>query len=166
MNPFNQPKPWEPGDRPGSLPRRSMLSSDDDMDITPMIDITFLLLIFFIVASKMDTGSDVTLPLALNGTAVTMKSSAVLTLIGDNPDFVDVYYGEGNAQRRFNAIDPIVQEELVVGFVEDALHASTPKQQVVVRADKAVKHREVSRILRAIGRVAGARAYVAVLEER
>ena len=34
------------------MPRRKR--DDDEMDITPMIDITFLLLIFFVVASKMD----------------------------------------------------------------------------------------------------------------
>lgn len=34
------------------LPRKKR--EDDEMDITPMIDITFLLLIFFIVCSTME----------------------------------------------------------------------------------------------------------------
>ena len=33
------------------------MPNDGDMDITPMIDITFLLLIFFLVATRMDTES-------------------------------------------------------------------------------------------------------------
>ncbi len=136
------------------------------MDITPMIDITFLLLIFFIVASRLDTGTEVVLPLARNGTAVTMKNASILTMQGGQADFVDVYAGEGNAMQRINAIDPIVQEELVVAIVEAAVDGTPSKNQVILRADKDVKHREVSRILRAIGRVAGVSAYVAVLETR
>lgn len=166
MNPFNQPKPWEAAESSGIMPRRSLVSDDEEMDITPMIDITFLLLIFFIVASKMNTGTEVTLPLARHGVAVTVKNSVVLTMLGGDPNFVDVYYGSGDNLRRIDAIDPIVQEELVVGYVEDELTAERPKEQVVIRADKDVKHREVSRILRAVGRIEGVAAYVAVLEER
>lgn len=166
MNPFNQPKPWEAADQWGILPRRNIVTADEGMDITPMIDITFLLLIFFIVASKMNTGSEVTLPTARNGVAVTVKSSVVLTMLGGDPDFVDVYRGLSNEMRLFDAIDPIVQEELVVGYVEDQLEADPPKQQVLIRADKDIKHREVARILRTVGRVEGVSAYVAVLEER
>ena len=35
---------------------------DEEMDITPMIDITFLLLIFFVVASKMDPSQTGNIP--------------------------------------------------------------------------------------------------------
>ncbi|MCP4817216.1 MAG: biopolymer transporter ExbD, partial [Planctomycetaceae bacterium] len=35
---------------------------DVEMDITPMIDVTFLLLIFFLVASKMSADQAVALP--------------------------------------------------------------------------------------------------------
>ena len=35
--------------------RRRRGSEEPKMDITPMIDVTFLLLIFFIVASRLDT---------------------------------------------------------------------------------------------------------------
>ena len=38
------------------MPRKRRFD-DAEMDITPMIDITFLLLIFFLVASKMDEGA-------------------------------------------------------------------------------------------------------------
>ena len=166
MNPFNQPKPWEVVAEPGTMPRRSMIDADEDMDITPMIDITFLLLIFFLVASKMDSSTEVVLPTAKHGTAVTIKESFVLTMQGGRPDFTDVYYGDGKGMKKLDAIDPIVQEELVVGMVQTAAEGEPAKNQVIVRADKDVKHREVARILRAIGQVDGVSAYVAVLEER
>ena len=165
MNLFNQPKPWE-ADNLSDMPRRNIVAADEGMDITPMIDITFLLLIFFIVASKMDTGTDVILPTARNGVAVTIDNSSVLTMLGGDPDFVDVYRGHDNDLRRIDAIDPIVQEQLIGEYVESQLNTEPPKRQVIIRADKDVKHREVSRILRAVGRVAGVSAYVAVLEDR
>ena len=55
----------EPGlfsDRRLNMPRRPKM--DVDMDITPMIDVTFLLLIFFLVASRVAQDTEVTLPAA------------------------------------------------------------------------------------------------------
>ena len=50
------------------------------MDITPMIDITFLLLIFFIVASTMDPTKIGSIPEADNGLAISAKNSAVIII--------------------------------------------------------------------------------------
>ncbi len=58
------------------LPRRRR--EDDEMDITPMIDITFLLLIFFVVCSTMDPTKIGTIPEADNGLAISAKNSAVI----------------------------------------------------------------------------------------
>jgi len=58
------------------LPRKQR--QDDEMDITPMIDITFLLLIFFIVCSTMDPTKIGKIPEAQNGLAVYVEDSAVI----------------------------------------------------------------------------------------
>ncbi len=62
------------------LPRRK---SDDeaDLDITPMIDITFLLLAFFVMVSKMDPQLPVDLPQALNGDVIPEKNCVVLVVL-------------------------------------------------------------------------------------
>jgi biopolymer transport protein ExbD len=167
MSLFNKPNAWEGAKLEASgIPRRRIVDTDEEMDITPMIDITFLLLIFFLVASKIDAGSEVTLPLAKNGTAVTIKNASVLSMYGGTPAFTDVYIGEGDNKQKINAADPIVQEELIVGFIEQAAQAQPPKTQVILRADKGTKHREVARVLRALGQVEGVSAYVAVLEDQ
>ena len=83
-------------DRPESLrPRRQL--EDTEMDITPMIDVTFLLLIFFIVASKMEESANVPLPPAVTGHPVLVKQSVVIT-VGEGPDDATaaVYKGDGN----------------------------------------------------------------------
>ena len=58
------------------MPRKKR--DDDEMDITPMIDITFLLLIFFVVCSKMDPTQMGKIPEAQNGIAISAKESAVV----------------------------------------------------------------------------------------
>ena len=65
------------GHSPLALARRRPLP-ETEMDITPMIDITFLLLIFFLVASKMDPNNAVALPKARYGTSVVEKNSVVI----------------------------------------------------------------------------------------
>ena len=51
------------GHDPPLMPERN--TEDAEMDITPMIEITFLLLIFFLVASKMDSPASGELPTGL-----------------------------------------------------------------------------------------------------
>ena len=52
------------------LPKRKRNPDDGELDITPMIDITFLLLAFFVVASKMDPQAAIELPKASYGVSV------------------------------------------------------------------------------------------------
>ena len=61
------------------LPRRPV-SDTAEMDITPMIDITFLLLIFFLVCSTASVQTAVELPPARHGTGVSDRTSVVLTV--------------------------------------------------------------------------------------
>ena len=52
-------------DQAGSAIARRHVKDEGDLDITPMIDITFLLLIFFLVASTSEMQDAVKLPEAL-----------------------------------------------------------------------------------------------------
>ncbi len=54
-------------ERDGKLTRRKRSDLDGDLDITPMIDVTFLLLIFFMVTSTMQATPDKELPPAVSG---------------------------------------------------------------------------------------------------
>ena len=61
---------------------------DVEMDITPMIDVTFLLLIFFLVASKMSADKAVSLPEARAGIPISATNSVVLVLQQAGPDAI------------------------------------------------------------------------------
>jgi biopolymer transport protein ExbD len=117
-----------------------------------MIDITFLLLIFFILASKMDSAADVSLPPARYGAAVVEKSSVVVTLAEDDNGKALVYCGDGmNASRQVPGDDLEAQEDEVAGYVEEEM-AKGGKEYVLIKAAKGIKHREVSRISKAATR--------------
>ena len=57
-----------------SLTSRGRFVCDAEMDFTPMIDMVFLLLIFFLVASKIDQATSVKLPPARHGWRLPRKT--------------------------------------------------------------------------------------------
>jgi biopolymer transport protein ExbD len=149
-------------DQPIQLPRRP--KQEVDMDITPMIDIVFLLLIFFLVASRIDADIQVSLPPARHGTAVATKNAVILTVAQGTGDQAEIYKGDGaDPAGKLASTDPADQEAEIVDYVQAAMNDG--KENVLVKAEKNVKHREVSRVAKAIGLVEGARLFVAVKEE-
>ena len=143
------------------MPRRPL--EEAEMDITPMIDITFLLLIFFIVASRIDADTQVSLPSARNGTAVATKNSVILTLAGEEEP-ARIYKGDGTVDgTELSSTDPEDQQAEIAEYVQNAMDQG--KANVILKAERKVKHREVSRVAKAIGLVEDSRLFVAVLEE-
>lgn len=141
---------------PIMLRRRKI--ADAEMDITPMIDIVFLLLIFFIVCSTMGKNTLVQLPKARYGVAVNPKTSTVLTVAGSGKDSV-VYLGDGIAGRELS-LDRETQEAEIIQAVEQGLKEG--KTEVVIRADRKLHHGEVVRIESIATTVRGIGLYVIV----
>lgn len=153
----------DPTDDQPLVPKRSL--DDSEMDITPMIDITFLLLIFFLVAGRLEQTAPVELPPARHGTAVTTKSSVVVT-IAEGPDRqAVVYLGDGKVpERLLEGSDLAGQETAIERYVNEELqNGSEPKTNIVIKAERNVRHRDVARISAAAAR-GGGDLYVAVTE--
>ena len=147
---------------------RSKTYDDSEMDITPMIDMTFLLLIFFLVASKMDPSAAISLPPARYGLPVVEKGSVVITLAAGEGGTAVVYTANGVIPDAFvDGSDIEAQEEQIAAYVEQELLQSGAdrKENVLIKAEKGIKHREVARITRAATRPEGVgQLYIAVLE--
>ncbi|MCA9212140.1 MAG: biopolymer transporter ExbD [Planctomycetales bacterium] len=141
--------------------RRKM--DEVEIDITPMIDITFLLLIFFIVASKLDEGATVDLPEAKHGTAVAMKSSAVVS-IGLQGDKAAIYLGEGESpETQIKSSDPEDQEAEIMSYIESQI--ASGKTEVIIMAAKDVRHGDVARVSKAVGKAHTSKTlFVAIME--
>jgi biopolymer transport protein ExbD len=132
------------------------------MDITPMIDITFLLLIFFIVCSTPDTQTAVELPSAKYGKGVEEKNSVIITLSDEGPERAPIYLADGKIGPALPE-DPERQQALIQAAVA-AGRREQQKENVLIKADRNVAHRDVAHVIQIVSRVAGAKIHLAVLE--
>ena len=145
--------------------RKSQLI-DSEMDITPMIDCTFLLLIFFLVCSHIGKSASVDLPKAKYGIPVSSKISVVLTVAKGDGDMCRVFKGDGTDDKLLIAVhSPQEQEDLITQFVEENYDEKKDRPYVMIKAEKGLKHGEVSRVAKAVARASEVtEMYVAVME--
>ncbi len=119
-------------------------SNDDELDITPMIDITFLLLIFFLVSSKMTAEQAVELPKARHGGVVAAKESVVILMKRGSGDLAEVQKSDGTP---FSG-DPEQQNAEIAEYVATGIDSG--KKHVIIRAEGSVRHGEIGRVSEAI----------------
>ena len=120
-----------------SLPPRPPM--DDEMDITPMIDMTFLLLIFFILTSKM-TGE--------NGTTVVSKNCVSIVVTRGTGDAPIVARGDGT----LFAEDPELQSAEISEYVQLELESGR-KTEVLIRAEGNVTAGQMNKVKQSISEV-------------
>lgn len=145
----------------GPILQRRRVRDEAELDITPMIDVTFLLLIFFIVASVPDPNKAVDLPPARYGSSVSKNNSFTVTLASNGTDKVSIYLAEGIVG------DPLQggedeQTEAIREAVSTAVQDG--KSSVIIKADKGITYHDVSRVSAAVGLVEGVSLHFAVLE--
>jgi len=150
-------------DQPWLTARRPM-ADRSDLDITPMIDITFLLLIFFLVATVPDPQRVADLPEARHGVAVTEHSSVVVTLAESGPGGAALYLSDGKDPSRLASADEQMQQVQLKQAVEQGL--TEGKDNVIIKAERGVAHRDVARVAAAISQVAGVQLHVAVTDQK
>lgn len=141
-------------DRPEPIKPRKALE-DTEMDITPMIDITFLLLIFFLVASKMDESTAVALPTTKTGMNVPVKESVVITVAaGKSEGAAAVYKGDGAAPGReidYSSVEAL--EAGIIEYVKQEAEQDPNKKWVLIKGDKGVKYKHVNEVAKAAAAV-------------
>lgn len=108
----------------------------DTLNMTPMIDVVFNLLIFFMVASefaKEDRALDVQLPAASEAMPLTAKLKEI---------FVNV-----DKTGRFYMENRMVTEDEVDAFLQRAARDNPVNQSVIIRADKRVPLDSVVKVM-------------------
>ena len=119
--------------------RISRTDEDSDINLTPMLDVVFIMLIFFIVTATFikQAGIDVLRPDA--ETSETKPTVSVLVAIGEGGDiWIDKKKVDVNAVR---------------AHIE-RLHAENPKGGLVIQADRESKYEQLKAVLNA-ARAAG-----------
>ena len=154
-----------------TLKKRKENPDDGELDITPMIDITFLLLAFFVVVSKMDPQQAVDLPSATVGEAVQDKDSVIL-IIGKSKGGTENQVFLGQTKDPSIAIpskDPEVIEEAVAEYIQAELSASPEKDAVLIKAEAKVRVGMVESVRKGIAKAELAETrllYAGIKEEK
>ena len=94
---------------------------DNEINLTPMLDVVFIMLIFFIVTASFikEAGIDVNRPQAL--TAEKMEDASILIAISENDEIW---------------IDRKEREPRAVRGIIERLHSENPKGAIVIQADE------------------------------
>ena len=133
-------------------------TDDDDLDITPMIDVTFLLLIFFMVTSNMTKAATVNIPPAKHGLGVQTSKSSTITIFATDAD-PEIYLSDGTKEN-----GPVSTEE-VTAFVEQGV--AEGKLNVILKADTDLPSGFVEEVARAANEVdAELQFYVGVMDKQ
>ena len=110
----------------------------DDINITPMVDLTFVLLIIFIIMTTASVqGIKVNLPQASNTPSLAEPKTKAVTITAEGQVYLDTY--------------PVTMPELESRLT--SLFAADPKLPVVVKGDSSVQYQKVMDVLAMAGRI-------------
>ncbi len=121
----------------------------DTFDVTPLVDVAFLLLIFFMMTAKVGMKSDVEQPRALTGDAV--QSSRVVIILAKTSPVGDalLYRGDSTAEANQIAGDLKTQEDEIQRYIEHEVVQRPEIIGIVIKGDKRLKQKYVAMISRA-----------------
>ena len=126
-----------------------------DLDITPMIDVVFLLLIFFMVTSTMEASADLEIPGAKHG--VGLETDKIIVFIVKNPESegaVPVIVLENGNEVSLEEVTTEVQQQMQKNITK-----------VIIKADGRVTHGFVLEVTRAVTQVEGVSFFIAVRDK-
>ena len=126
-----------------ALIARRPLEDDAEFDITAMIDLVFMMNIYFMVSFLTAAMGEIAMPNAKHVSALDPNVSVVITVMGSlDGESVSVYLANG--QKGEEIKDPEQQEIKVREYVEKAL--AEGKTNVLIKAEAKVQEGQVNRI--------------------
>ncbi len=114
--------------------RRSQLDTIDEINMTPLMDLTFLLLIIFMIATPLLEYSVDVSPPEMNADKIENKNSETVNL---------------TANGQINYKGKIVSRENLLGILKN-LKAMSPKTMLFLRADGDISYRKVIDLMKEI----------------
>ena len=123
---------------------------DDEPDVTAMIDMTFLLLAFFMVTSSMDAGSTLKLPPARHGKGLGSQNSTVFTIFFEEGK-PEVYASDSRKE-----YGPLSLSEITAEARKGVAEQHTT---VLIKADRETPSGFVEEVARAAGEAEGVKEF-------
>lgn len=132
-----------------------------EFDITAMVDLVFMMNIYFLVTFVTVALSEINLPAASHAVALDGDKATVITVLaGADPQSVAVYLADGKKGRPLLEADD--QSTQIANAVE--LAAARGKTAVLIKAEKSIRLREMRRIATAASRE-GMTLHIAIMEK-
>lgn len=136
---------------------RAVEETEVDIDMTPIIDVTFQLLIFFMFAATLVKSAAIELPPAKHGVGVDVQAATIIT-VGPPPgpgQPAPVYLGDtvDGPPATLDDVERYVRENVAAG-----------RADVIVKAAANVPFRDVYEVERRVASVEGAKLHAAVRE--
>ncbi|MFO1095748.1 MAG: biopolymer transporter ExbD [Planctomycetaceae bacterium] len=128
---------------------------EDEPDFTAMIDMTFILLAFFIVTSTMEVSSTLVLPPAQTGKGLEEKA-VIITVFYDN-DTPEVYLADGVKKD-----GPATMSEITSYVAQGVAQQRT---RVLIKADRETPSGFVEEVARAAGRAEGVQGFFVAVKD-
>ena len=123
---------------------------EDEPDFTAMIDMTFMLLAFFITTSTMEVSSTLQMPPAVSGDGVGAKNATILSIYYDD-QVAEVYLSDGVKKD-----GPATMSE-VTEYVAQGVSEQRPN--VLIKADRETPSGFVEEVARAAGQADGVASF-------
>lgn len=121
---------------------------DGEFDITPMIDVVLLLLIFFMVSARMAPQNNAQLPKAKHGDMASMHDAVVLVVKSPSKGITSVSTPSG---KQFSS-QPEEQSAEIAEYVVGEMQ-NIKKKYVLIQGEPSVLTSEIIRIQSAVGSV-------------
>jgi biopolymer transport protein ExbD len=142
------------------LPRHG-LRDEAKFDITAMIDLVFMLNIFFLVTTVTAALAEMDLPVVRHCVATDADTAVIFSLVSDGRELAVLYLGDSGDGEGYT--DPDDQTRVVREAVEQGLRSD--KRVTVIKAERGVRLKDVRRVGAAAGAVPGIELRLAVIEK-
>jgi biopolymer transport protein ExbD len=126
----------------GPMFPRKKSEDNADFDITAMIDLVFMMNIYFMVTALVTASAEIALPFASHCTPADKDNAVIISVLADASGS-KVYLGEAFSGP---VIEPADQEQKITAAIQEKL--ATGHEQVIIKAEFDVPHKEVSEIMR------------------
>ena len=142
------------------LAARKPLMDDARFDVTAMVDLVFMMNIFFLVSWIGAALAEIDLPAARHCVATDADTATVVTVKGSAGETPSIYLGDARPGGEINAgeVEQRIGEAVDAGMREG-------KNTVLIKAERDVCLREVARIAGLATAVKGVKLNLAVMEK-
>lgn len=144
------------------LTQRRVSQDEARFDITAMIDLVFMMNIYFLVTTVGAALAEINLPVARHCVPADPATSVIITMIdGGNAGGCLVYLGDGSDGTAL--VDAEEQDQGIRTAVQEGVRENL--DTVLIKAEKNVKLRDVRRVAAAAGTAEGMDLKLAVVEK-